>query len=84
MNHEPIDQGIDSKASALESLISSYEMAVLSTLFDQDDSGKVIALARQWGYGQDFLQSVWRELHTPLLNQDSRLEDDSTPKGSKT
>ncbi|MCL6433216.1 MAG: hypothetical protein K6T90_03210 [Leptolyngbyaceae cyanobacterium HOT.MB2.61] len=46
-------------------------MAVLSTLFEQEDSHKVTELAAQWGYQQDFLYSVWKEIHADIMHQQS-------------
>lgn len=46
-----------------EMLITSYEMAVLSTLFEQGDSVKVAELAKQWGYQSEFLHAIWKEIH---------------------
>jgi hypothetical protein len=43
--------------------ITSYELAVLATLFEQCDCDKVLDLARQWGYSQEFLQQVWQQIH---------------------
>lgn len=75
MNQEPGNQGgSDGSTSTLESFMSSYEIAVLSTLFDQEDSGKVVDLADQWGYGEEFLQSVWRKIH--CLSLESKQGDD--------
>ncbi len=51
------------KASTVEDLISNYEIAVLSTLFEADDSDKIGDLAKQWGYQKEFLKSVWQEIH---------------------
>jgi hypothetical protein len=59
------------KAPIPEDLISNYEMAVLSTLFEQEDSHKVTELAAQWGYQQDFLYSVWKEIHADIMHQQS-------------
>ncbi|WP_421657219.1 hypothetical protein [Leptothermofonsia sp. ETS-13] len=60
-----------SKSPIPEDLISSYEMAVLSTLFEQEDSHKVTELAEQWGYQQEFLYSVWKEIHANIMNRRS-------------
>ncbi len=51
------------KTPPVEDLISNYEIAVLSTLFEADDSDKISDLAKQWGYQQEFLESVWQEIH---------------------
>ncbi len=58
------DKKLSSNASTtLEELISNYEIAVLSTLFEQNDCDKVGDLAKQWGYQQEYLTSVWQEIH---------------------
>jgi hypothetical protein len=56
-------------ASIVEELISSYEIAVLSTLFEEDDSNKIGDLAKQWGYQQEFLQSIWKEIHGDVIGE---------------
>lgn len=55
-----------------EMLITNYEMAVLSTLFEQADSGKVTDLAQQWGYQQDFLHAVWQQIHARMGDRPSK------------
>jgi hypothetical protein len=65
----PVEQGtFKSELPAPEMPLSNYEMAVLSTLFDQEDSSKVNDLAKQWGYQQEFLRSVWKEIHANIIN----------------
>jgi len=53
----------DASPGSVGSWLAGYEMAVLSTLFDQSDCHKLPVLAEQWGYQQDVLQSIWVRLH---------------------
>lgn len=53
--------------------ISSYEMAVLSTLFNQEDGDKVNELANQWGYQEEFLYSVWAAIHANIIGHEPLL-----------
>jgi hypothetical protein len=52
---------------ALSLELSTYQVAVLSTLFDQNDDRKLIALAEQWGCEQERLQVVWQTMHRNLI-----------------
>jgi len=47
--------------------LTAYEIAVLSTLFEPRDADKVLQLATQWGYQQDFLRAVWHTIHRKRL-----------------
>ena len=59
----------DNRASAVPvPPFTSYEMAVLSTLFEEGDLEKLALLAQQWGYHQEALSQIWRELHSDRLN----------------
>jgi hypothetical protein len=73
MNNEQSKREGNSAASTPlpELQLSDYQMAVLSTLFDQKDSGKVIDLAKQWGYEQDSLCSVWSAMHAGMFSQET-------------
>lgn len=44
-------------------ILTDYQLAVLCTLFQREDSSKVSDLAQQWGYQHDQLQAFWCELH---------------------
>lgn len=63
---------IDREVSRARLALTDYQVAVLSTLFDQQDSGKVIDLAQQWGYQQELLHSVWNEMHAEVFNEDEK------------
>lgn len=68
----PQTNPFENECSAAELLIaepsiSSYEMAVLSTLFNQEDGDKVNELANQWGYQKEFLYSVWSAIHANII-----------------
>lgn len=54
---------LHSKLSTSPPALSDYQMAVLSTLFEQEDAEKLIDLARQWGYQPEVLHSVWAKFH---------------------
>lgn len=64
---DPIDRDsvypINLAQVSSETMITVYERAVLATLFHANDADKVLELARQWGYQQEFLQSVWSDIH---------------------
>lgn len=53
--------------------ISNYQLAVLATLFEEADRGKVQVLAQQWGYQQELLNTIWSELHGRPLNENEPI-----------
>lgn len=48
--------------------LTDYQLAVLSTLYEPNDSQKVDELAQHWGYQQDHLRSYWTDLHQVALS----------------
>lgn len=62
----------DREVSRVRLSLTDYQVAVLSTLFDQKDSGKVIDLAKHWGYQQELLCSVWNEMHAEAFHNNEK------------
>lgn len=62
--HHPAKLGQTDSERVLFNDLSSYEMAVLATLLDQEDANKVMDLAAHWGYQKEFLHSIWQQLHS--------------------
>ncbi|MBD2101248.1 hypothetical protein [Leptolyngbya sp. FACHB-261] len=43
--------------------LSTYQLAILSALYEPKDLPKVRLLAHEWGYSQEKLCSIWQKLH---------------------